>query len=185
MAVLAWWRPWRPSLPLAETPPLPSAQSEAAPTAGVVPTLPTERSAETQKAETRSSVVASEGVESKLRAFLVGEAAPGRKIAWFELDGVAFEPRGAALRPAAQTQLRAVADILAAHPRARATVAAYGDAKRLSKRRAEAVVAALTRLGVNAARLRALALASKPSGATGSSENSVADSGLLLGVRLK
>ncbi len=185
VAVLALWRPWRPGLPVAETPPLPSAQSEAAPTAGLVPTLPTERSAETQKAETRSSVVASEGVESKLRAFLVGEAPPGRKIAWFELDGVAFEPRGAALRPAAQTQLRAVADILAAHPRARATVAAYGDAKRLSKRRAEAVVAALTRLGVNAARLRALALASKPSGATGSSENSVADSGLLLGVRLK
>ncbi|WP_371824237.1 OmpA family protein [Methylosinus sp. KRF6] len=185
MAVLALWRPWRPGLPVAETPPLPSAQSEAAPTAGLVPALPTERSAETQKAETRSSVVASEGVESKLRAFLVGEAPPGRKIAWFELDGVAFEPRGAALRPAAQTQLRAVADILAAHPRARATVAAYGDAKRLSKRRAEAVVAALTRLGVDAARLRALALASKPSGATGSSENSVADSGLLLGVRLK
>ncbi|WP_371033328.1 OmpA family protein [Methylosinus sp. PW1] len=185
MAALAWWRPWRPGLPVAETPPLPSAQSEAAPPAGAVPVLPTERSAETQKAETRSSVTASEGVESKLRAFLVGEAPSARELVWFELDGVAFEPRGEGLRPAAQAQLQAVADILAVHPRVRATVAAYGDTKKLSKRRAEAVVAALARLGVDATRLRGLALASKPSVVTGSSENSAADSGLLLGVRPK
>ncbi|MBY6240080.1 hypothetical protein [Methylosinus sp. Sm6] len=62
--------------------------------------------------------------------------------------------------------MQTIADVLATHPRARAIVAVHGDARKLSKQRAEAVVLALTRLGVDASRLRARALASKPSAVT-------------------
>jgi Cu+-exporting ATPase len=170
------WRDWRPRFPVAETPPSP-AQREPAPSV-------TEQPAEAPKTDARSGVAASEGMESKLRAYLESETPPTRKLAWFKLDGVTFEPRGAALQLSAQTRLQAIADILATHPRARAIVAVHGGAKKLSKRRAEAVVAALTRLGVDASRLRARALASKPSAVTGSSVNSEPD-GVLLGLRSK
>nr|WP_246722179.1 OmpA family protein [Methylosinus sp. H3A] len=159
-------------------PPSPPAQREPAPSV-------VERPAEAPKTDARSGVAASEGLESKLRAYLESETPRARKLAWFELDGVTFEPRGAGLKPTAQTRLQAVADVLATHPRARAIVAVHGDAKKLSKRRAEAVVAALTRLGVDASRLRARALASKPSAVTGSSVNSEPDGRVLLGLRSK
>nr|WP_244441369.1 OmpA family protein [Methylosinus trichosporium] len=94
-------------------------------------------------------------------------------------------PREARLQPSAQSRLQAIADVLATHPRARAIVAVHGDAKKLSKQRAEAVVLALTRLGVDASRLRARALASKPSAVTGSSVNSEPDGRVLLGLRSK
>jgi Cu+-exporting ATPase len=172
------WRDWRPRFPVGETPPSPPAQREPTPSV-------TERPAEAPKTDARSGVAASEGVESKLRAYLESETPPARKLAWFELDGVVFEPRGAGLQPSSQAQLQAVADILAAHPGVRATVAAYDEAKKLSKRRAEAVVAALTRLGVAPSRLRARAFASKPSAVTGSSVNSEPDGRVLLGLRSK
>ncbi|WP_245267441.1 OmpA family protein [Methylosinus sp. LW3] len=173
------WLDWRPRfLPVAETPPSPPAQREPTPSV-------TERSAEAPKTDARSSVAASEGVESKLRAYFDRETPPARKLAWFELDGVVFEPRGAGLQPTAQTRLKAIADILTTHPRARAIVAVYGDAQKLSKQRAETVVVALTRLGVDASRLRARALVSKPSAITGSSVNSESDGRVLLGLRSK
>jgi Cu+-exporting ATPase len=181
-AVLAW-RQWRPSPPTAEAPPLSTAQREAGPST-VTPSLPPERPAEAPKADARSAT-ASEGVESELRAFLTGEAHPARKIVWFELDRVAFEPRGARLQPSPQAQLQAVADILAAHPRAKATVAIYGGSKKLSKQRTKAVVAELTRLGVAASRLHAQALTSKPPVVTGYRGRSVSGGALLLGVRKK
>jgi Cu+-exporting ATPase len=171
------WRDWRPRFRVAETPPSP-AQREPAPSV-------VEQPAEAPKTDARSGVAASEGLESKLRAYLESETPPARKLAWFELDGVAFEPRGAGLQPSAQTRLQAIADVLATHPRARAIVAVHGDAKKLSKRRAEAVVLALTRLGVAPSRLRARALASKPSAVTGSSVNSEPDGRVLLGLRSK
>jgi Cu+-exporting ATPase len=124
-------------------------------------------------------------VESKLRAYLESETPPARKLAWFELDGVAFEPRGAGLQPSSQARLQAIADVLATHPRAKAIVAVHGDARKLSKRRAEAVVVALTRLGVDPSRLRARALTSKPSAVTGSGVNSEPDGDVLLGLRSK
>jgi Cu+-exporting ATPase len=131
------------------------------------------------------SVIANSLRLRRSRALLEADAPLGRRIVWFELDRVAFEPRGTRLRPSSHEQLNAIAEILAAHPRAMATIAAYGSARKSSKRRGDALVEALTSLGVDASRLRSKALGSKPSLVTGSRNGSEPNGGLLLGVSSK
>ncbi len=137
------WRDWRPLFPVAETPPSP-AQREPAPSV-------VERPAEAPKTDARSGVAAGEGVESKLRAYLESETPPARKLAWFELDGVAFVPR-----EAETAALRAIA--IAGDRRCSGDPSPRQSDRRRPWRRQEAVEAAGGggRPGADAARRRRL-----------------------------
>jgi outer membrane protein OmpA-like peptidoglycan-associated protein len=79
---------------------------------------------------------------------------------WFNGDQLSFDSGSAQLKPGAQTELNNIASILASCPNVRMTIAGYTDNVgnpeanlRLSRSRANAVVAQLTDRGVNSGRL--------------------------------
>jgi outer membrane protein OmpA-like peptidoglycan-associated protein len=99
------------------------------------------------------------GIEDVLSVYL---ASPVRGRSSFEFDRVGFETESATLTPQSLEQLRNVAAILIAYPKANVTVAGHTDNRgdevanrAFGRSRAESVVAVLTEAGVPPGRMRA------------------------------
>jgi Cu+-exporting ATPase len=106
--------------------------------------------------------IPSSGVEAKLLAFLETKGQPSEKTPWFDFDRLQFETGEATPRASSREQLQNIAQILAAYPNVKATIASYtdniGDSgvnRRLSKARADSIRRKLIKMGVDASRLRA------------------------------
>ncbi len=106
---------------------------------------------------------ATDGVESKLIAFIEDTSQPIDKNAWFSFDRLTFQTGAAELdMEQSSAQITNIAEILKAHPTAKLKIGGYtdnvGDAaanKALSHKRAQAVVEALVATGVAKERLEA------------------------------
>jgi len=106
--------------------------------------------------------VPSRGVEARLVSYLNDNSAPVSDNTWFDFDRLLFDTGKATLQPASQEQLTNIADILKAYPQVKIRIGGYtdntGDAAanlQLSQQRADNVMAELTRLGVDPARMNA------------------------------
>ena len=102
------------------------------------------------------------GVENKLIAFIEDPQRPVDDKTWFSFDRLTFETGKATLKPESQEQLKNIAEILKAYPKAAIKIGGYtdntGDPQanlKLSQQRADAVMADLVKLGVDAGRLKA------------------------------
>ncbi len=100
------------------------------------------------------------GIEDRLVAFLNdANSKPGKDV-WFDFDNLNFETGSAKITDESQKQVNNIAAILKAYPKVKIKIGGYtdktGDAasnKKLSQDRAEVVVAALKKAGVNSAQL--------------------------------
>jgi len=102
------------------------------------------------------------GVENKLIAFIEDPQRPVDDKTWFSFDRLIFETGKATLKPESQEQLKNIAEILKAYSKVTIKIGGYtdntGDPQanlRLSQQRADAVMADLVKLGVEAGRLKA------------------------------
>jgi outer membrane protein OmpA-like peptidoglycan-associated protein len=102
------------------------------------------------------------GVEARLLAFVQNPGAKPDATTWFNLDQLVFDTGSATLRPESKRQLNNIAALLTSCPTVAVTIAGYtdnvGSAEpnlRLSRNRAERVVAQLVSKGVSANRLTA------------------------------
>jgi outer membrane protein OmpA-like peptidoglycan-associated protein len=102
------------------------------------------------------------GVEARILAFVQNPNAKPDGTSWFNFDQLVFDTGSATLRPESQRQLNNIAALLTSCPSVRVTIAGYTDNVgaaepnlRLSRNRAESVVAQLVRKGVSADRLTA------------------------------
>jgi OmpA-OmpF porin, OOP family len=106
--------------------------------------------------------VPSHGVEARLVSFLNDSSTPVSENSWFDFDRLLFNTGQATLQPASQEQLSNIAAILKAYPQVQIRIGGYtdntGDAAanlQLSQQRADNVMGALTRLGVDPSRMSA------------------------------
>jgi outer membrane protein OmpA-like peptidoglycan-associated protein len=102
------------------------------------------------------------GVENKLIAFIENAQLPVDDKTWFSFDRLTFETGKATLKPESQEQLKNIAEILKAYPKVTIKLGGYtdntGDPQanlKLSQQRADAVMADLVKLGVDAGRMKA------------------------------
>jgi outer membrane protein OmpA-like peptidoglycan-associated protein len=102
------------------------------------------------------------GVENKLIAFVEDPQRSVDDKTWFSFDRLIFETGKATLKPESQEQLKNIAEILKAYSKVTIKIGGYtdntGDPQanlRLSQQRADAVMADLVKLGVEAGRLKA------------------------------
>jgi outer membrane protein OmpA-like peptidoglycan-associated protein len=102
------------------------------------------------------------GVENKLIAFIEDAQRPVDDKTWFSFDRLTFDTGKATLKPESQEQLKNIAEILKAYPKVMIKLGGYtdntGDPQanlRLSQQRADAVMADLVKLGVDANRMKA------------------------------
>jgi outer membrane protein OmpA-like peptidoglycan-associated protein len=102
------------------------------------------------------------GVESRLVAYLNDGTAVVSDETWFDFDRLLFDTGKATLQPQSQEQIGNVAAILKAFPKTKVRIGGYtdntGDAAAnvsLSQARADNVMAELTKLGVDRARMEA------------------------------
>jgi outer membrane protein OmpA-like peptidoglycan-associated protein len=102
------------------------------------------------------------GVEARLLAFVQNPDTKPDATSWFNFDQMVFDKGSATLRPESQRQLNNIAAILRSCPSVRVTITGYTDHVgaaepnlRLSRNRAESVVAQLISKGVSADRLAA------------------------------
>jgi outer membrane protein OmpA-like peptidoglycan-associated protein len=102
------------------------------------------------------------GVEARLVSYLNDSSAPVSDTSWFDFDRLLFDTGQATLQPASEEQLSNIAAILKAYPQVQVRIGGYTDNTgdpaanlQLSQQRADNVVAELTRLGVEPARLSA------------------------------
>lgn len=102
------------------------------------------------------------GVENKLIAFLDDALRPVDEKLWFSFDRLTFETGKATLKPESQEQLKNIAEILKAYPKVAIKIGGYtdntGDPQAnlsLSQQRADAVMAELVKMGVDASRMEA------------------------------
>lgn len=102
------------------------------------------------------------GVERKLIAFIEDPAKPVDDKTWFSFDRLTFDSGKATLRPESAEQLKNIAEILKAYPKVTIKLGGYTDNKgpadvnlKLSRERAENVMAGLVQLGIDAGRLKA------------------------------
>lgn len=102
------------------------------------------------------------GVENKLIAYIEDAQRPVDEKLWFSFDRLTFETGKATLKPESQEQLKNIAEILKAYPKVTIKLGGYtdntGDPQanlRLSQQRADAVMADLVKLGVDAGRMKA------------------------------
>jgi outer membrane protein OmpA-like peptidoglycan-associated protein len=100
------------------------------------------------------------GVESRVLAFVQNPNAKVDTTTWFNADQLSFDTGSARLRPASQAELNNIAAILKSCPNVNMTIAGYtdnvgsaGPNLRLSRNRANAVVAQLVDQGVSRDRL--------------------------------
>jgi outer membrane protein OmpA-like peptidoglycan-associated protein len=127
-----------------------TADRVATPVSEAVCTLPTDVN------------IPKDGVEARILAFLQNPDAKPDTTSWFNLDQLVFDTGSATLRPESQRQLDNIAALLTSCPSVRVTIAGYidnvGAAEpnlRLSRKRAESVVAQLVNKGVSPDRLTA------------------------------
>jgi outer membrane protein OmpA-like peptidoglycan-associated protein len=102
------------------------------------------------------------GIESKLIAFLEDPARKVDKTSWFSFDRLEFETDANTLKPSSEEQLRNISEILKAFPAANVKIGGYTDNvgdpaynMKLSQERAFNTMNEISRLGVNQARLAA------------------------------
>jgi OmpA-OmpF porin, OOP family len=102
------------------------------------------------------------GVESRLIAFIEDPTRRADKETWFSFDRLEFETDSATLRPSSQEQLRNIAEIMKAYPNVNAKIGGYTDNvgedaynMKLSTNRARNTEQEIVKLGVNDARLEA------------------------------
>jgi len=102
------------------------------------------------------------GVENKLIAFIDDAQRPVDEKLWFSFDRLTFETGQATLKPESQEQLKNIAEILKAYPKVTIKLGGYTDSTgdpqanlKLSQQRADAVMADLVKLGVDAGRIKA------------------------------
>ena len=102
------------------------------------------------------------GVENKLIAFIDDAQRPVDEKLWFSFDRLTFETGQATLKPESQEQLKNIAEILKAYPKVTIKLGGHTDSTgdpqanlKLSQQRADAVMADLVKLGVDAGRMKA------------------------------
>lgn len=102
------------------------------------------------------------GVESRLLAFVQNPGTKLEETTWFNIDQLTFDTGSARMRPESQGQVNNIGAILTNCPNVRMTIAGYtdnvGNAEanlRLSRSRANSVVAQLVSKGVSPDRLTA------------------------------
>jgi OOP family OmpA-OmpF porin len=102
------------------------------------------------------------GVEARLLSLVGNKDNTVTETTWFDFDRLEFNPRSAMLRPESQEQLNNIAAILMAYPNVRLKVGGFtdnmgnaGQNLRLSRDRANAVVAELVSKGISPDRLTA------------------------------
>lgn len=163
----------RPAAPVAKAPakpapeavaaapePAPEPAPAAAPAASPAPAVSTPGMTKLTLAGGTELDAASDGVESKMLAFITDpNAAIDNKI-WFDFDRLNFETGSATLTPDSKAQVDNIAAILRAYPNVQIKIGGYTDNTGkaemnldLSNRRARAVVDALSGLGIASARL--------------------------------
>jgi OmpA-OmpF porin, OOP family len=106
--------------------------------------------------------IPSNGVESKLIAFIEDPSQRADRETWFTFDRLEFETDSASLRPGSAEQLRNIAEILKAYPNVNVKIGGYTDNVgddasnlKLSQERANRTMNELARLGVNQSRMTA------------------------------
>ena len=102
------------------------------------------------------------GVERKLIAFIEDKSKPVDRATWFSFDRLDFETGSATLKPTSAEQLKNIAEIMKAYPKAALKIGGYTDNVgnadanlKLSQKRAENTMQELVKLGVDAKRLEA------------------------------
>lgn len=106
--------------------------------------------------------VPSNGIESKLVAFIEDRTRPVNDTTWFDFDRLNFASGSATVLPESREQLDNIVAVLKAYPNVHGKIGGYTDNVgnaaanlRLSQRRADAVMQALVQSGVPASRLQA------------------------------
>jgi OmpA-OmpF porin, OOP family len=106
--------------------------------------------------------VPSRGVEARLVTYLNDSSAPVSDNTWFDFDRLLFDTGQATLQPASEEQLTNIADILKAYPQVKIRIGGYTDNTgdpaanvQLSEQRADNVMAALVKLGIDPSRMTA------------------------------
>ncbi|MBO0721324.1 MAG: OmpA family protein [Blastocatellia bacterium] len=106
--------------------------------------------------------VPSNGVESRLLAFIEDPSHHVDRDTWFSFDRLEFETDSANLRPESSEQLRNIAEIMKAYPNVQAKIGGYTDNvgdpahnMRLSQERANTTKNELVKLGISSSRLSA------------------------------
>jgi OmpA-OmpF porin, OOP family len=102
------------------------------------------------------------GVESKLIAFIEDPSKSVDQATWFSFDRLEFETDSANLKPASTEQLRNIAEIMEAYPNVNVKIAGYTDNvgddaynMKLSQERANVTMNELAKLGVSQSRMTA------------------------------
>lgn len=138
----------RPTVERVASAPMGEANRLAIPTPNVTCTLPA------------TVTIPAGGVESRLLAFVQDPAAKPAATTWFNTDQLSFNTGSATLKPGSQAELDNIAAILTNCPSVRMTIAGYTDSVgnkeanlRLSRNRADTVVAQLVEKGVPRERL--------------------------------
>lgn len=106
--------------------------------------------------------IPSNGVESKLLAFIEDPTKKVDKETWFSFDRIEFDTDSARLRPSSQEQLRNIHEILKAYPQVNLKIGGYTDNVgddahnlKLSGERATNTMNEIVKLGPAAGRLAA------------------------------
>ncbi|GEO04709.1 hypothetical protein AAE02nite_23730 [Adhaeribacter aerolatus] len=106
--------------------------------------------------------IPSNGIESKLVAFIEDQNKAPDKTSWFSFDRLNFETGSARIQPESQEQIDNIAKILKAYPQVNIKIGGYTDNVgqpnsnlKLSQNRAEAVKNAIQQLDIASARLEA------------------------------
>lgn len=104
--------------------------------------------------------VPTDGVESKLIAFIEDPAKGVDKETWFSFDRIEFDTDSATLRPSSAEQLRNIAEILKAYPQVNVKIGGYTDNVgddahnlKLSSDRAATTANEIAALGIDRSRL--------------------------------
>jgi OmpA-OmpF porin, OOP family len=103
-----------------------------------------------------------DSMESKLYAFINDANAPIDEDKWFNMDGILFDTGKATLRPESRVQINNIIEILKAFPKVNIKMGGYTDNtgnpnanQKLSANRANAILAAIVKAGIDKGRLAA------------------------------
>ena len=119
------------------------------------------------------------GIESNLIKFIEDKTKRVDKISWFNFDRILFDTGKISLKPASEEQIKNISEILKAYPKVDMKIGGYTDNSgdstsnvKLSADRANAVMNALVKNGVNASRLLSAGYGEKfPSAPNNTEEN--------------